>query len=85
MGGIMTKLEEKLTELGYNKTSIENRYIKIIDCSKCICIWVENKEKIYKTYVIDEIVYSTQQDIDNLQQAFDEMQKDLEILRSNYE
>lgn len=78
----MTKLEEKLIELGYSKTTIEDRYLKDIDSETWSCIWLkENKEEIDESYVINNLVYTKQQDIDNLQEIFNEFQKDLEILK----
>ena len=79
----MTKLEEKLLELGY-------KYIESINCfgkkySRFISIFIElNKDKSkvndydteYTTYR-----FKKQEQIDNLQQAFNEMQKDLEELK----
>lgn len=79
----MTKLEEKLKELGYVYIK-HNDYFKK-QYSRFIYISIEldkNKLKVndygvdYKTDFIRK-----QQQLDNLQQAFDEMQRDLEVLR----
>lgn len=82
----MSGLEDKLIELGYElskdeitKTifghklngNFENHIIiknnKIVNCYVCY----------YEEYYIVKV----QQDIDNLQEAFNEMQKDLKILK----
>ena len=77
----MTKLEEKLVELGYKP--YYRCYEKIVGK---ISIFVEPFDelftKIHKMYVYDDTQYiKRQEQIDNLQQAFNEMQKDLEILK----
>ena len=78
----MTKLEQKLLELGYEFYLIDNgRVIYIKDYHK-IRLTIVMSEKIYgfiNTYKIDRIDY--QQDIDNLQQAFNQLQNDLEVLK----
>lgn len=77
----MPRLEKKLIELGYKNTPIKNRYIKVIDCTTWICIWMENKEEIEVAFVINENAYTNQQDINDLQKAYYLMQRDLEILK----
>lgn len=78
----MTKLEEKLIELGYGTSVLKGRYIKSIEHGTWISVWLKkNKEEIEVIYITNEHVNTTQQDIDNLQQAFNEMQKDLKILK----
>ena len=79
----MSRLEQKLIELGYEYEYFDtyikhfNRFIKIgiditIDKKKINCFSVD----------YDTCHYSRQEQIDNLQQAFNEMQKDLEVLRN---
>lgn len=86
----MTKLEEKLKELGYEKDlSISFRKTIIISQMEfVILLYFKNKKiKEYKLFVYNKEcggvvpIIKIQQDIDNLQQAFDIMQKDLEVLR----
>lgn len=77
----MTKLEEKLKELGYEY--FNNCYIKMVNG---VFIWVESWNekfsKIHKMFVYDHIQYIKQQNhLDMLQQAFNQMQKDLEELK----
>ena len=77
----MTKLEQKLQELGYKP--YYRCYEKIVGK---ISIFVEpfNEPftKIHKIYVYNENNYiKRQEQIDNLQLAFNELQKDLEILK----
>lgn len=78
----MTKLEEKLIELGYLKDAYNSKvYYK--DCYGLhginINIKNEIKGKVWSVYE----GYTSQIQIDNLQKAFDEMQKDLEILKGD--
>ena len=76
----MTKLEEKLIELGY-EFYCPNYYAKLY-CDQTIYI-----ELRYKQYIQDYYVeahywnFKFKKQIDNLQQAFNELQKDLEILK----
>ena len=72
----MTKLEEKLIELGYEnyiyywqKTTWVNNTFVVIQISKVL------------TGSLSRCIIKSQQDIDNLQLAFNEMQKDLEVLK----
>lgn len=84
----MTKLEQKLIELGYEFDYYEvftsrNAYRKIIgDIDGAIIMIFTNKNinKIVGYYAINGIVKSQIQ-IDNLQQVYNEMQKDLAILK----
>ena len=74
----MTKLEEKLIQLGYrqkNKTYII--YAKQIN--GILFELIVNGDIFGKIIVLNSI--HTQQDIDNLQQAFNQLQKDLEVLK----
>lgn len=85
----MSRLEEKLSELGYKKQ--KKYWSPFIDKSvkECwkenICIIIDrNTNKIIEnaSYVYARLIecYS-QQEINNLQKAFNEMQKDIEILK----
>lgn len=82
----MTKLEEKLAELGYEPPVIDmfhKYFTKFIDdnwilaietdrdVTKAIEGWIELREDIY-----------AQKQIDELQQVFNQLQKDLEVLRN---
>ena len=78
----MTKLEEKLIELGYkfvNKYEIWREYTKKIEKSY-LYLTVNNNDLSVKGMISLTNIFS-QQDIDNLQQAFDVMQEDLEELK----
>ena len=84
----MTKLEQKLLELGYEFDHYEvftrqNAYKKLIGDFDPAIIFIyvnKNTNKIATYYAINGIVTS-QIHINNLQQAFNEMQKDLEFLK----
>lgn len=79
----MTKLEEKLVELGYVQDKlfsniykkVENRniYIMRLNC--------RNENKLEYGYIENNYYIQVQQDIDNLQQAFNQLQQDLQVLR----
>ena len=75
----MTKLEQKLIELGY-----ERRYTMRPDIwekdsnSFIIRIFISDSLKAWVTQLTS---FKSQKYIDNLQQAFDEMQRDLEVLK----
>ena len=83
----MSKLEEKLIELGYECYGLSlNGYCY----NKRVNGRVDLKiiyDKTYRNRINGwEVNYypvsvTSQQDIDNLQQAFNEMQKDLEVLK----
>ena len=78
---MMTKLEQKLIELGYKQYSY-NGYNKKFNFGIFIYIAIINNGKIY-SWVKESPLYmfDTQQQIDNLQQAFNRMNRDLEILK----
>ena len=86
----MAKLEEKLIQLGYdwvgNTLSNCPRYSKGITLNKkqfdlCI-VTSKEKTKIYFNAVYTEYyTFETQQDIDNLQLAYNRLQLDLEVLK----
>ena len=88
----MTKLEEKLIELGYKRTSANKVtnldingfhpfYYKYI--GKCCLSITINKDMKITNYFIDSSsrFFNNQQDINELQQAFNQLQKDLEVLK----
>lgn len=77
----MTKLEEKLIELGYEKSFPYGYFKKYLKGKRCIITIIANYEldEIIETY-IEKISHTrNQQDIDNLQQAYNQLQKDLEV------
>lgn len=81
----MTKLEEKLIELGYKRYR-NGFHFKDLFSNKgnvvSIKIIIENnKIKDYSVYTWGDSEIRTQQDIDYKQQAFNELQKDLEVLK----
>lgn len=74
----MTKLEQKLLELGYKKREYSKvQYFKSIAGG---IIHLDTTD-LESTYVEPKYIIHFQRDIDTLQQAFDEMQKDLEELK----
>ena len=83
----MTKLEEKLIELGYELEREEDSIIACKNvnhnCDIVIGVW-DSKIKYYYLYTYFTRHIRRQDTIDNLQQAFDEMQKDLEILKEYF-
>lgn len=82
----MTKLEEKLIELGYEKREVfyhyngiyRTKYIKSVNNVAYIEFNVYEK---YICYVKNEYAITDQSMIDKIQQAYNEMQKDLEELK----
>ena len=77
----MTKLEEKLFELDYEKSKNSRDYFKRLKGRLIICIYIfQNNELAAGVYQEDHLVIEQSQ-INRLQLAFDEMQKDLEILK----
>ena len=75
----MTKLEEKLIELGYKKREYSKvQYYKSINGG---IIHLDTTD-LDSTYVEPKYIIHFQQDIDDLQLAFNEMQKDLEVLKN---
>ena len=77
----MTKLEEKLKELGYEERDYIHKVFSKNLFPYLIFIKLEN-DKI-SNYAINYCWFSisSQRDMDELQQAFNIMQKDLEELR----
>lgn len=81
----MTKLEQKLVELGYVYQNDFN-YYKWIEFEGAfppieINAWLNIKQKKCKLVVLPNRAIETQEQLDNIQQAFNEMQRDLEILK----
>lgn len=75
----MTKLEQKLIELGYKKREYSKiQYFKRI-AGGIIHLDITD---LGSTYVEPAYIIHSQQNIDNLQQAFNIMQKDLEELNN---
>ena len=77
----MNKLEEKLLELGYK--NYFDCYVKRVNGYD---IYIEPYDKrcskLHKKYVYNHRNYfDKQKQMDNLQQAFDTMLKDLEVLK----
>ena len=85
----MTKLEEKLIELGYekyddNRIKRTNFYKNMNGCKIKIMInWNAFGNKIVYSCVQSWTgVFSIQLSIDNLQEAFNQLQQDLEVLQN---
>ena len=77
----MTKLEEKLKELGYINV-FNGRWLKDYDSNKDIFIITDEYHKKIKEYHIKFYSFiECQKDINELQQAFNVMQRDLAILK----
>ena len=74
----MNKLEQKLIELGYERFVL-SVYTKDIFKNSLFIRFKENK--ILKTHIVVNESVLTQQDIDNLQQAFNVLLQDLEVLK----
>lgn len=82
----MTKLESKLIGLGYVKNrqmsyEYETYYFRNFDSFINLYINVEVDGYITHSYVQAFDTYACQEQIDNLQQAFNQLQKDLEVLK----
>ena len=77
----MTKLEQKLLELGYEYIN-NSRWVKDYDGNKNIFINTnENHNKIKDYYIHFYSFVECQQDINDLQQAFNQLQNDLKELK----
>lgn len=79
----MTKLEEKLIELGYEQIDILiNHYVKRFCIGVLIHITFDTSNKC-EGYVKELPLYmfDSQSQVDNLQEAFNQLQKDLEVLK----
>lgn len=88
----MTKLEEKLIELGYELEVIKDewaniyiyhfeKYIKYYNNS--LVIQLSEEKKIISFYVVNSGLFDDTTDINNLQQAFNQLQNDLEVLKQD--
>lgn len=84
----MTKIEQKLIELGYEPYEFTyGKYVKVIIknafmSETALIIRLENmNNKIKEGYIIQHVPIKSQQDIDNLQQAYNQVQSDLEVLK----
>lgn len=80
----MTKLEKKLQELGYKSDTIYlKRYIKYYkETDNYILVQLSNdRETIKNCYTYCQSAFTKQKHIKKLQETFDEMQKDLEVLK----
>ena len=82
----MTKLEEKLIELGYELDDwLSWSFTNVVYSKKYerhnIVIYVNKETITIKCHRIIPIAfYNEQQDINDLQQAFNQLQQDLEVL-----
>ena len=82
----LLRLEQKLIELGYKQDlTYKHLYLKNIDDAR-ILLWLNNsRSKITKDSGVlknESIYVRKQEDINALQQAFNEMEKDLEELKN---
>lgn len=78
----MTKLEEKLIELVYELYYARRPDIWEKDFNENIIIMIYTTNGVEGWVSVSQLAsFRTQQYIDNLQQAFNEMQKDLAILK----
>ena len=75
----MTKLEEKLIRLGYF-AQFGIGYVKRIN-GFAICLHIMSNNKLHYSINTFGKSWLDKQDIDNLQQAFNQLQKDLEVLK----
>lgn len=81
----MTKLEEKLIELGYDQNfeypHIFYKKINGINLNIYTCCEVSRIQdaNVYQV----KVGFSTQQQIDDLQKAFNQLQNDLEVLKGD--
>ena len=74
----MTKLEEKLIQLGYHWNTVEKAWIRPIN--KVLWIYLFHKNWIpHHVHFVND--FCCQEEINDLQQAFDVMQNDLEELK----
>ena len=77
----MTKLEEKLIELGYELDLRTKKCIKRLKNNIALCIYI-TPEKLIGGVEYDRF-FMYQFQLDNLQQAFNQLQKDLEVLKEH--
>lgn len=78
----MTKLEEKLIELGYKQNGYDlSLYYKLIDSCYILCIHLENKNRnIKRKYVY---FHRIEIDLEIIKKLVNEMENDLEVLKDN--
>ena len=81
----MTKLEEKLIEWGYRHyydNSEGYLYIKTHNKKHIFSVLLSYSKRRIENYDVSSVYdFQSQKDIDNLQKAFNEFQKDLELLK----
>ena len=82
----MTKLEQKLIELGYKSyynslTHEHHRYYKQFSNIIGMNITIKNDKITVSNVEYGRYLFYKQQDIDNLQQAFNQLQSDLKELK----
>ena len=80
----MSKLESKLLDLGYELEEEDEKikiFVAYLDCFKLEIILFEDEFLASDVFSITRL-YKTQQDIDDLQQAFNVLQNDLEVLKN---
>ena len=79
----MGKLEQKLIQLGYTEGIFQNRYIKYYQqTDNCILVQLySDRKKVKNSSLHCGMALYKQKDIETLQQAFNEMQKDLKIIK----
>ena len=79
----MTKLEEKLLELGYEYINHNHYYKKRFTKFVYSFIDLNSTNTRINDYGVEtpNNVYRKQEQLDNLQQAFNQLQKDLEVLK----
>ena len=76
----MTKLEDKLKELGYKQNGYDlTLYYKLIDSCYILCIHLENKNRNIKRKFV--YFHRFEIDLEILEKLSNEMQKDLEVLK----
>lgn len=74
----MTKLEEKLVELAYvpfDSITFDKNY------NSDLIIRINSKELTGRVFARCFYSFKSQQDIDNVQQAFNQLRNDLEVLK----
>lgn len=78
----MSKLEEKLIQLGYEKETIGLfRWFKNIKADWFILMNLNCENDEIQEYWIDCYI-STEQDMKDIQKAFNQLQQDLEVLKN---
>ena len=84
----MIKLEEKLIELGYEYSSYddmncEKEYVKLMNGATLYFYTSDISNYHYSMCVANSKIIHNQNNIDNLQQAYNQLQQDLEVLKEN--